>query len=68
MTTSQTPITDVSHVSISVSDLARSIRFYRDVLGWQTRRSTALPSSGWSAFPEPGCAPVEEPSGRCGWS
>ena len=29
------PITDVSHVSIGVSDMERSIAFYRDVLGWE---------------------------------
>jgi len=28
-------IKDVSHVSIAVSDMDRSIAFYRDVLGWQ---------------------------------
>jgi len=29
------PITDVSHVSIGVSDMDRSIAFYRDVFGWE---------------------------------
>ncbi len=29
------PITDVSHVSIGVSEMERSIAFYRDVFGWQ---------------------------------
>ena len=29
------PITDVSHVSIGVSDMERSIAFYRDVFGWE---------------------------------
>jgi catechol 2,3-dioxygenase-like lactoylglutathione lyase family enzyme len=28
-------IKDVSHVSIGVSDMARSIEFYRDVFGWE---------------------------------
>ena len=28
-------ITDVSHVSIGVSDMERSIAFYRDVFGWE---------------------------------
>ena len=28
-------ITGVSHVSIAVSDMERSIAFYRDVLGWE---------------------------------
>ena len=28
-------IKDVSHVSIGVSDMARSIAFYRDVFGWE---------------------------------
>src|SRR5262249_15616310 len=29
------PIVDVSHVSIGVSDMERSIAFYRDVFGWK---------------------------------
>jgi glyoxylase I family protein len=29
------PIADVSHVSIGVSDMERSIAFYRDVFGWE---------------------------------
>ena len=29
------PIKGVSHVSIAVSDMDRSIAFYRDVLGWE---------------------------------
>src|SRR3954454_17550232 len=29
------PITDVSHVSIGVSDMERSIAFYSDVFGWE---------------------------------
>ena len=28
-------IKDVSHVSIAVSDMDRSIAFYRDVFGWE---------------------------------
>ena len=28
-------IKDVSHVSIGVSDMERSIAFYRDVFGWE---------------------------------
>ena len=33
--TDPVPITDVSHVSIGVSDMERSIAFYRDVFGWE---------------------------------
>jgi catechol 2,3-dioxygenase-like lactoylglutathione lyase family enzyme len=33
--TAPIPITDVSHVSIGVSDMERSIAFYRDVFGWE---------------------------------
>ena len=33
-------IKDVSHVSIGVSDMPRSIAFYRDVFGWETHTAS----------------------------
>jgi len=39
---------NLSLVTLGVSDLARSIVFYRDVLGWET---TAKPDDGVAFFP-----------------
>lgn len=39
---------NLSLVTLGVSDLARSIAFYRDILGWKT---TAKPGDGVAFFP-----------------
>ena len=65
------PITDVSHVSIGVSDMDRSIAFYRDVFGWEQLFDEHMEGEAFEALtrlPGRGRAgvwrPHREPAGR----
>ena len=44
-------MTELSHAIIFVSDMARSVAFYRDVLGLPVR----FESAKWTEFETPGC-------------
>jgi catechol 2,3-dioxygenase-like lactoylglutathione lyase family enzyme len=47
-------ITDVRTVGVPVADQERSLAFYRDVLGFQTRMDGAFPGGRWIEVAPPG--------------
>ena len=64
-------INGVSHVSINVSDMDRSIEFYRDMFGWEQLFDEHMEGPGFEAItavPGRPAGPAEAASATSGWS
>ncbi len=49
--------TRIGHVHLKVSDIERSLRFYRDILGFEVKETGGAMRGGWSALALPGIQP-----------